>query len=132
MTESIMSTDDDKKWLDLMKRGQDHEGRGSSLGRDGGTDGFDHRGGKCLSEKVADLVENVDELSIRAQNMKLTRSEFLNCLRDVTKVKILSIKEAKDIFEVRVKKLLQAQHYEIKSQELFGLTAAQDVFLTQA
>ena len=53
---------------------------------------------QSIYEQVADLVENVDELSERAHNMKMTRSEYMNCLRQVTKVKIASIKEAKEIF----------------------------------
>jgi len=48
-----------------------------------------------IYERVCDIVENIDELSDRAHNMKLTRSEFLNCLRECTQIKILSIKEAK-------------------------------------
>ena len=61
-----------------------------------------------LYDRVVDLVENIDELSDRAHNMKMTRSEYMNCLRQVTKVKVLSIKEAKTIFQKRINKLLKA------------------------
>ena len=61
--------------------------------------------------------------------MKLTRSEFLNALRQVTQVKVRSIKEAKGIFQKRVNKLLKAQQYEVRSQESFAIRAAHEVFI---
>ena len=64
--------------------------------------------------------------------MKLTKNDFLNVLRDVTRSKILSIREARSIFDQRVKKLIKAQRYEVRSQELYGVAAAQQVFTHQA
>ena len=40
--------------------------------------------------------------------MQITRNEYLNCLREVTKNKILDIKQAKDIFQKRIKKMIKA------------------------
>jgi len=83
---------------------------------------------ETLVQKVANIVDNIGDISEQAQNMKLTRNEYLNCMREVTKVKIISIKEAREIFNRRIKKLMKAQSYEIKSQEAFAMGAAQKVF----
>jgi len=64
---------------------------------------------------LIDIVENIDNISERALNMKITKNDFMDCLRDVTKSKILAIKEAKEIFEVRVSKLVRAQEYELRT-----------------
>ena len=62
----------------------------------------------------------------------MKRTDFLSCLRVMTRNKILSIKEAKGIFTKRVNGLIRAQQYELKSQASFGMTAAHRVFATQA
>jgi hypothetical protein len=64
--------------------------------------------------------------------MKLTKSQFVDCLRDMTKDKIMAIKESKTVFEARIKKLIRAQDYEIGCQERFAVIAAQNIFSVQA
>jgi len=132
MTESILSNDEDRGRVDQMKQGLNKESRpgGASAVEEafGGPGAGKPEKRQSLYEQVADLVENIDELSERAHNMRMTRSEYMNCLRQVTKVKIASIKEAKEIFQKRVNKLLKAQQYELKSQEAFGISAAHRVF----
>jgi GMP synthase PP-ATPase subunit len=80
-----------------------------------------------------DLIDNIDEVSEKTvKSLNLTKSDFIDCLREVTRDKIFSIKESKTIFEKRVKKLIKAQDYEIKCQEAFALLAAQKIFNVQA
>lgn len=64
--------------------------------------------------------------------VKLRKGDIISCLRAVTKDKILGIKEARNLFEARIKKLIRAQNYELRSQEAFALIAAQHVFAAQA
>ena len=61
------------------------------------------------------IVQNIDELSERAINMKITKNDYIDCLREVTKEKMLAIKEAKDLFEKRVSKLIKANDYILRS-----------------
>ena len=78
---------------------------------------------------LADIVENIDDLSARAQQMKITRNEYLDCLRHITKTKMLQIQEAKNIFEKRVNKLIKAQEYELQNNEKNGIMTAHKVFI---
>ena len=50
----------------------------------------------------------------------------------MTKEKILCIKEAKDLFERRVAKLIRAQDYLLRSQEHQAIMAAQQIFIEKA
>lgn len=72
--------------------------------------GFDDDEENCDRHKnnLYDLIENIDDLSEAAKNIKLTKNEFMDCLRNITKEKILSIKEAKSIFTKRIRKLMEA------------------------
>ena len=38
------------------------------------------------------LVENIDSLAVRAVHMQLTKVGYLDCLREVTRQKILQVK----------------------------------------
>ena len=38
------------------------------------------------------LVENIDHLAIKVEKMPLTKIQFIDCLREVTKRKILEVK----------------------------------------
>lgn len=78
---------------------------------------------------LADIVENIDDLSLRAQQMKITRNEYLDCLRHITKTKMMQIQEAKNIFEKRVNKLIKAQEYELQNNEKNGIMTAHKVFI---
>jgi len=88
-----MTNDDDKYHLRAIKEGKASEAKEE-----------DNMG--LLS--VVRMVQNIDELSERALNIKLTKNDFIDCLRRVTKSKIVGIKEAKEIFERRVTKLAKA------------------------
>ena len=57
---------------------------------------------------LIDIVENIDDLSERAQNMQVSRNEYLDTLREVTAAKIKGIKEAKQMFDKRIKKMIRA------------------------
>ena len=113
MTESIMSTFEDKQHLIHVKEGKLAD-----------TKAEENQG--LLS--VVRMVQNIDELSERAVNMKLTKNDFIDCLRRVTKSKVLAIKEAKEIFERRVGKLAKAQDYMLQSQQHQAARAAEEVF----
>ena len=67
-------------------------------------------GGKTGSAKmdILEVVANIDEISKQAENMKITRNDFINCLREVTRQKMIDIKDAKGIFETRIKKMIRA------------------------
>ena len=41
---------------------------------------------------LLEIVQNIDEISQQAENMKISRNDFINCLRDVTRQKMLDIK----------------------------------------
>lgn len=113
MTDSVMSADEDKELLQAIKAGHHREDREYALLAAGGAplaaQGGGHRSQRSrLAEKVAEIVENLDELADRACRLKLNRKDYIACLRAVTKEKVLSIKEAKRIFHERVKKLIKA------------------------
>ena len=57
---------------------------------------------------LIDIVENIDDVSERAQKMQVTRNEYLDTLREVTVAKIAGIKEAKQMFDKRIKKMIKA------------------------
>jgi Cdc6-like AAA superfamily ATPase len=78
-----------------------------------------------------EIVENIDSMAEKAKNLKITKNDFIDCLRQVTQIKILSIKESKDIFEKRVQKLIKAQEYELTNQESQAIRTAQEVFVQQ-
>ena len=63
------------------------------------------------------LLDTVDDLSVRALNLKLTKKRYIDCLRDVTAKKVLALKKAKDLFEAAIDRLAAAQEYELKSKQ---------------
>ena len=71
-----------------------------------------------------DIIENIDDLSEQAENMKISKNQFMECLRQITKQKIMSIKEAKGLFTKRIKKLIDAQKYELQTTESKGIMTA--------
>ena len=77
---------------------------------------------------LIDLVENIDDLAERAKHIQVTRNEYLDTLREVTAAKINGIKEAKQMFDKRIRKMIKAQNYELKSQAKYGAGIAQGVF----
>ena len=46
-----------------------------------------------------EIIENLDDLTDTAQSIQLNKNDYLDCLRCVTKDKILSIKEAEKLFK---------------------------------
>ena len=70
---------------------------------------------EMLVEKVADMVENLGEYVQQANKFKLNKKDYISCLRSITKQKILTVKESRKIFDERVKKLIRAQQYELRS-----------------
>ena len=64
--------------------------------------------------------------------MKITKNDFIDCLREITKDKMVAVKEAKDMFEKRVRKLITAQEYILRSQENQAIVASQEVFKSKA
>lgn len=56
-----------------------------------------------------EMIENLDNAYERVQEVKLTKIDFIDCLREVTQKKVFAVKEARDIFETRIRKLLRAQ-----------------------
>ena len=87
MTHSINSRMEDKARMMLIKGGQYGDTKGETLSTKNSSKGDDFGGGKkgkTLHDQICDIVENIDELSEKAENIKLSRSEYLNCLREVT------------------------------------------------
>lgn len=71
--------------------------------------------GKGYSNRLnlIDLVDNIDDMSEQAINMPITKKQFLGTLREVTRDKVLAIKQAKTLFDRRIKKMILAQSYEL-------------------
>lgn len=97
MTKSVLSHDSEKRGVQAMKD----------------ADGDSGPGQRKEQLHLHDIIENIDELSARASNMVVTKNEFLNALREVTKEKILAVRDAKKLFGKRVVKLMKAQRYEL-------------------
>ena len=93
MTKSVFSHDSEKRGVQAMKD----------------ADGDSGPGQRKQQLHLHDIIENIDELSARASNMVVTKNEFLNALREVTKEKILAVRDAKKLFGKRVTKLMKAQ-----------------------
>lgn len=47
---------------------------------------------------IEDIVSNIDELSQKAIDMQITKADFLDVLRSVTRQKILDVKHASNLF----------------------------------
>jgi len=75
------------------------------------------------------LLDTVDDLSVRALNLKLTKKRYIDCLRDVTAKKVLALKKAKDLFEAAIDRLAAAQEYELKSKQAQAERTARQVYL---
>ena len=80
MTKSIMSHDDAQEYLMDIK-GRKLSEEQEWVGR--------------ASLSIIKIVQNIDELSEPALNVKLTKNDFIDCLRQVTREKMTAIKEAK-------------------------------------
>lgn len=93
MTKSILSHDSEKQRVQEMK----------------GADADCRPGQRKQQLHLHDIIDNIDELSDRASNMVISKNEFLNALREVTKEKILAVRDAKKLFGRRVTKLMKAQ-----------------------
>ena len=81
---------------------------------------------------VYHILENLDELNYKAANLKLTRNEYLDALRVLTKSKVEAVTEAKKIFEKRILELNKAHHFDIVNQQEIGEQAGFEVFKRQA
>jgi predicted nucleic-acid-binding protein len=68
---------------------------------------------KTHIQSIMEIVDNIDSMAEKAKHLKITKNDFIDCLRQVTQIKIMSIKESKDIFEKRIQKLIKAQEYEL-------------------
>lgn len=102
-----MSTEDDKWRLMLIKQG-DNNYREEKVSKNDKLVSIDGHKGPNFKEKLMDLIENIDDISEKVQKMKLTKIQFVDCLRDMTKDKIMTVKESKTVFEARIKKLIKA------------------------
>mgnify|MGYP006093475937 FL=1 len=76
-----------------------------------------------------EMIENLDSAYERVKEVKLTKIDFIDCLRGVTQKKVFAVKEARDIFEKRIRKLIRSQEYELSQQENICILTAQEVFL---
>ena len=79
-------------------------------------------------KQVAHIINNLDDLSEKATRMKLSKNDFLNVLREVTRSKILSIKEAHGIFDFVVKTLQDKAESASEEEEVDLDAAPQDYF----
>ena len=108
MTRSILSHDSEKKRVQNMKGAEAENGAGQ----------------RREPLHLHDIIDNIDELSERAENMVVSKNEFLNALRDVTREKMLAVRDAKKLFAKRVTKLMKAQEYELHNAENQGVLVA--------
>ena len=60
-----------------------------------------------------EMIENLDSAYEKVKEVKLTKIDFIDCLRKVTQQKTFAVKEAKEVFEKRITKLIRAQEYEL-------------------
>ena len=60
------------------------------------------------------LVENIDNLAVKAEHMPLTKIQFIDCLREVTRQKILQVKQAKELFAKKIDLVVDAKNYELR------------------
>lgn len=135
MTESIMSTDEDKQFLEIIKKGRkDKKKKKRAVAGAQDNDFFEDGDSewKERREKILGIIENLSEYVFEAHEMKMSKLQFIDALRAVQKDKILSIEETKEIFEKGVDKLIRAQEYEMKQLELLGIRTAQDYFRERA
>lgn len=54
------------------------------------------------------MIDNIDDMSQRAKNIKLTRNGFIDCMREITCLKIHGVKEARNVFDETIEKLVSA------------------------
>lgn len=80
--------------------------------------------GQFTRLNLLDLVDNIEDIAVFAENMNITKNKFINCLREVTRQKIYDIRQAKRIFEQRIRKLQVAQSYEVQNQKVYAINTA--------
>ena len=78
-----------------------------------GTSGYYDTGYRGKRIDLIDLVDNIDSVSEIVDHLPITKNDFFNCLREVTLQKVKGIKQAKDIFDKRIRKMMRAQDYEL-------------------
>ena len=66
-----------------------------------------------MYEKVAEIVDNINDVGEKADQIILTKNDYINSLHEVSKQKLKSIQEAHQIFSKRVDKLIKTQEYEL-------------------
>ena len=64
-------------------------------------------------EQVMEMIENLDSAYERVKEVKLTKIDFIDCLRKVTQKNVFAVKEAREVFEKRIRKLIRSQEYEL-------------------
>ena len=82
-----------------------------------------------LKKRVVQVINNIEEAADRVANYTPNRSDFFKMLSEVSRDKVNSIREAKKIFEKKLRKVTKACDYEISSQEGLCILAAQNIFI---
>lgn len=67
-----------------------------------------------MYEKVAEIVDNINDIGEKADQINLTKNDYINSLHVVSNQKLKSIQEAHQIFSKRVDKLIKTQQYELQ------------------
>lgn len=83
-------------------------------------------------EKLMYMIDNIDSITDQIDDIKVSKIDFINCLREQTRRKMWEMKELKDMFMGRIRKLKVAQDYEMKNQDRYCIYAAHDVFKVKA
>ena len=78
-------------------------------------------------EAVMKLVENLDQHVVKAEAMQLTKVGFIDCLREVNRQRIFTVKKIKDDFKKRLDLIVEAKKYEVKCQRIVAIDAAKRV-----
>ena len=59
--------------------------------------------------------------------MQLTKVGFIDCLREVNRQRIFTVKKIKDDFKKRLDLIVEAKKYEVKCQRIVAIDAAKRV-----
>jgi hypothetical protein len=123
---SVFSQETEAERWTLIAKGQTVEDGGGGKKRAVGNSQFDAEAD--LKRRVIHCINNIEEASDKIASYNPNRSDFFKMLSEVSRDKVQAIREAKIIFQEKLRKVSQACNYEISSQEAICILAAQTIF----
>jgi hypothetical protein len=82
--------------------------------------------------KIYDLVEHLELKLETAEDCQLTKNEYIDTLRTVTKEKIIAVKEVKSMFHNRMKYFIAAQKYAVRCERTVAVENSRKLVLQMA